>query len=52
MLVGGLESLAAKRGVYCVGETFPVLDIVLAPVNRAAGRPSDVVYAGHASTAL
>ncbi len=47
MLVGGLEPLYVKGDGDGVGEALPVLDLVLAPVYRAAGRAAEVVHRGY-----
>jgi len=43
VFVCGLESLAIERRGDGVGEAFPVLDIMLAPVYGTARRTSEVV---------
>src|SRR5215218_329572 len=42
-LVCALEPLGAERPVDSIGETLPVLDLVLAPVYGSSGRPAHVV---------
>jgi len=47
MFVGGLDVSLVQDGVERVGETFPVLYLMLALVYRATGRAAEVVRAGH-----